>query len=128
MNRMTNTLPEKAQTSTLTTQQRQLHLGGGALATGRFECSRLLLVRRGYVWVTQEGRTEDFWLSAGDSLIVNAGRLLVIEAATASDISLENSAPVTLPLWVHTRCLMTRLALQRGFARLGQYAARQMRH
>lgn len=109
----------------LTREHHHLHLGSGTLATGTFERSRLLLVRRGHVWVTQEGRREDFWLSAGDALILQPGRLLVIEAAIASEIYLENRAELTLLLWIRTRCLMARAALQRRLARPRQSTARQ---
>lgn len=109
----------------LTREHHHLHLGSGTLATGKFERSRLLLVRRGHVWVTQEGRREDFWLGAGDALILQPGRLLVIEAAVASEIYLENRAELTLSLWIKTRCLMVRSVLQRRFARLNGAVTRQ---
>ncbi|WP_050475853.1 DUF2917 domain-containing protein [Herbaspirillum rhizosphaerae] len=106
----------------LTQQHHHLHLGSGALATGKFERSRLLLVRRGHVWITQEGRPEDFWLSAGDALIVQPGKMVVIEAAIASEIYLEHRAELTLPLWLKTRCLAMRSAWQRRFGKPGRFA------
>ncbi len=107
--------------TTLTQQHHHLHLGSGALATGKFGRSRLLLVRRGHVWVTQEGRTEDFWLGAGDALIMLPGRMTVIEAAVASEICLEHRTDRTLPSWLKARCLAMRSALQRRFGRLGKF-------
>jgi hypothetical protein len=104
----------------LTQQHHHLHLGSGTLATGKFERSRLLLVRRGHVWITQEGRTEDFWLSAGDALILQPGKMVVIEAAIASEIYLEHRSELTLPLWLKTRCLAMRSMLQRRFGRPGR--------
>ena len=106
----------------LTQQHHHLHLGSGALATGKFERSRLLLVRRGHVWITQEGRPEDFWLSAGDALIVQPGKMLVIEAAIASEIYLEHRAGLTVMLWLKTRCLAMRSMLQRRLGKLGRFA------
>lgn len=106
--------------TTLTQQHHHLHLGSGALATGKFERSRLLLVRRGHVWVTQEGRAEDFWLSAGDALIMLPGRMTVIEAAIASEIYLEHRSGLTLSVWLKARCMAMRSALQRRFSRLGR--------
>ena len=103
----------------LTQQHHHLHLGSGALATGKFERSRLLLVRRGHVWITQEGRPEDFWLSAGDALIVQPGRMVVIEAAIASEIYLEHRSERTWLGWLKTGCLAMRSLLQR---RLGKIA------
>jgi len=70
----------------------------GLAASGRFRRARLLLVRRGYVWITQEGRGEDFWLRAGDAIIVSPRRKVVIEAALESELSLEHcgTRPSTL--------------------------------
>jgi len=109
----------------LTQQHHHLHLGSGTLATGKFERSRLLLVRRGHVWITQEGRTEDFWLSAGDALILQPGKMVVIEAAIASEIYLEHRSELTLQLWLKTRCLAMRAVIRKRlgrFVRFGQTA------
>lgn len=109
----------------LTKEHHHLHLGAGALASGRFERSRLLLVRRGYVWITQEGRAEDFWLHAGDTLLVQAGRMVVVEAAIASEIYLENCSAPGPALWLKARCLAARSCWQRGVARLAHGVMRQ---
>jgi len=106
--------------TTLTREHHQLHLGAGTLASGKFERSRLLLVRRGYVWVTQEGRTEDFWLHAGDALLLQPGRMTVIEAAIASEIYLENRSGMSVSLWLARSCFSARAALQRAVVRLGR--------
>jgi len=73
-------------------QLQQLRLAQGAVASGKFNNNRMLLVRRGYVWITQEGRDDDFWLRAGDAIIVAPGRLVVIEAALDSELSLDHVA------------------------------------
>ena len=104
----------------LTREHHHLHLGAGALASGKFERSRLLLVRRGYVWVTQEGRPEDFWLHAGDALIVQPGRTIVVEAVIVSEIFMENRSKPGAGLWFKVRCFAARGLLQRGFARLAR--------
>ena len=112
----------------LTREHHHLHLGAGALASGKFERSRLLLVRRGYVWVTQEGRAEDFWLHAGDALIVQPGRAVVIEAVIASEIFMENRSKPGVVLWLKTRCLVARSLWQRGLARIFHSAIGQGGH
>ena len=112
----------------LTREHHHLHLGAGALASGKFERSRLLLVRRGYVWVTQEGRAEDFWLHAGDALIVQPGRTVVVEAVIASEIFMENRSNPGAGLWFKVRCFAARSLWQRGLARLLHIAVRQGGH
>jgi uncharacterized protein (AIM24 family) len=109
----------------LSRDDHHVHLAGGALATARFEGSRLLLVQRGYVWITQEGRAEDFWLNAGDAIIVQPGRLVVIEAAIASEISLEQRPASGLLPWLKMRGAVVRAALQRALARLVRTGLRQ---
>lgn len=105
--------------TTLNQQHHHLHLAGGALASGQFERSRLLLVRRGYVWITQEGRGEDFWLSAGDSIILLPGQLVVVEAMLASEIYLENRAELSICLWLRAGWFAARGLMQRTLARVG---------
>jgi len=39
-----------------------------------------LQIVSGCVWVTVEGVSQDYWLSAGDSLTVTPGRLVVVES------------------------------------------------
>ena len=76
------------------------HLCAGTVLSGRCERSRLLLVKRGYVWITQEGRSEDFWLHAGDGIIVSAHRLLVIEAEHDSELSWSDDAAGPSASWL----------------------------
>jgi hypothetical protein len=70
----------------------QYQLSAGSVVSFRLASARLLVVRHGLVWITQEGRSEDFWLRAGDGIIVSSTQLLVIEAEHDSELALE-SAP-----------------------------------
>ncbi|WP_034299124.1 DUF2917 domain-containing protein [Herbaspirillum sp. RV1423] len=97
------------------TREHHLHLDAGALVSGKLDRSRLLLVRRGHVWITQEGRAEDFWLHAGDALIVQPGRMLVVEAAVASEICLERRDTPGLSLWFGARWTALRATLLHVF-------------
>lgn len=67
----------------------QYQLSVGNVVSFRLASARLLVVRRGMVWITQEGRSEDFWLRAGDGIIVTSTQLLVIEAEHDSELALE---------------------------------------
>lgn len=87
----------------LNQSRRQLHLAAGSVLSGRLNRSRLIRVRSGFVWITQEGRGEDFWLGAGEGLIVSARQLLVIEATLASELELEYSPQSGLAAWCRAR-------------------------
>eukprot|EP01037_Dinobryon_pediforme_P034134 gene34134-39919_t len=65
----------------------------------------MLVVKRGYVWITQEGRSDDFWLHAGDAVIVAPGRLVVIEAALDSELSLDNGPKKGALEWLQSSAL-----------------------
>ncbi|MET3133518.1 hypothetical protein AAKU55_003808 [Oxalobacteraceae bacterium GrIS 1.11] len=68
---------------------RCFNLDAGQAVSGIARESRTVRVVSGRVWLTVEGQQDDFWLSAGDSVAVAPGRLVVIEAdRTASRIDL----------------------------------------
>jgi len=100
-------------------QLRQLRLAQGAVASGKFGSSRMLVVKRGYVWITQEGRSDDFWLHAGDALIVAPGRLVVIEAALDSELSLDNGPKKGALEWLCSSALTLLRMLTRTGAHQG---------
>jgi hypothetical protein len=45
----------------------------------------------GLVWVTQEGEPNDYWLPAGETLVLPRSGRVVIEAAQASRITLQRA-------------------------------------
>jgi hypothetical protein len=47
---------------------------------------------RGLVWVTANGRLDDYWLPSGDTLSIRRGGRVVIEAAQPSAIAVTRSA------------------------------------
>lgn len=51
----------------------------GHAVSGVADQAQTLRVSRGNVWVTVEGDTADYFLSAGDTFTVEPGRLLAIE-------------------------------------------------
>ena len=51
--------------------------------------SQTIGVEYGLLWLTIEGRRQDFWLSAGDSMPLKPGRLVVIEAQADSRLWLQ---------------------------------------
>lgn len=57
-----------------------IRLCAGEVASGISARARTLRVHGGNAWITIEGDSHDFWLSAGESLVVKAGRLVVVEA------------------------------------------------
>ena len=74
-------------------ERQQYQQSAGSVVSFRLASARLLVVRRGLVWITQEGRSEDFWLRAGDGIIVSSTQLLVIEAEHDSELALESAPP-----------------------------------
>lgn len=63
-----------------------------------------LTVSHGRVWVTQEGRADDFWLAAGDSMVLLPGALAVIEADRFSNLRIEPVMMQTAQAWWRLCC------------------------
>ncbi len=60
---------------------REFHtLHTGQLLSGIAHQGKNLHVVHGNVWLTVEGELDDYWLAAGDSLALPAGRNIVLEA------------------------------------------------
>lgn len=55
-------------------------IAGGTAVSGTLEQPHAIQIACGRVWLTIEGDDCDYWLSAGESLNLPAGRLVVIEA------------------------------------------------
>ncbi len=58
----------------------RLNIKTGTTVSGISSQAETLNVVSGKVWLTVEGSPDDYWLSAGDSMVVAADRLVVIEA------------------------------------------------
>ena len=57
-----------------------LCIGAGTTVSGTSNQTEMLIVTSGKVWITVEGSSDDYWLQVGESISVEAGRLIVIEA------------------------------------------------
>jgi hypothetical protein len=57
-----------------------LCINAGSTVSGMSTEPETLHVTTGRVWVTVEGQLDDYFLQAGDSITVDADRLIVIEA------------------------------------------------
>lgn len=57
-----------------------LFLAAGQAVSGVATRTLTLRVMRGRAWITVEGISHDYWLSAGDTFTVTPGRLTVVEA------------------------------------------------
>ncbi|HZW11721.1 MAG TPA: DUF2917 domain-containing protein [Noviherbaspirillum sp.] len=57
-----------------------LVLESGQAVSGVADKAQLLRILQGRVWLTVEGISHDYWLSAGDSFTAMPGRLIVVEA------------------------------------------------
>lgn len=55
-------------------------IAAGRAVSGIADREQTLRVVCGKVWITVEGSPEDHWLSAGESVQIAPGRLVVIEA------------------------------------------------
>jgi hypothetical protein len=58
----------------------RLNIKPGTTVSGISSQAETLNVVSGKVWLTVEGSPDDYWLSAGESMVVAADRLVVIEA------------------------------------------------
>ena len=63
----------------------------------------------GLVWVTQEGEPDDYWLPAGQSLVLPRSGRIVIEAAQSSRITLQRAE--TASRWL---ALLPKFARRQG--------------
>lgn len=69
-----------------------LSLQAGQAVSGVASQAQCLRIASGRVWITVEGDLGDYWLSAGDSFALPAGRLIVIEAdSVASKVDLSGT-------------------------------------
>ena len=84
---------------------RQFDIEPGQTLSGVAQRAQTLRVKQGKVWLTVEGIKHDYWLSAGDSFTAIPGRLIVVQADTASSIDARRPG--------------TRQALQQATAALG---------
>ena len=67
-------------------------IDAGKTVSGISNQTEMLIVTSGKVWVTVEGSNDDYWLQVGESISVDAGRLIVIEADKQdSRVSLPNA-------------------------------------
>ena len=57
-----------------------LCVDAGTTVSGISNQTEMLIVTAGKVWITVEGSHDDYWLQVGESISVEAGRLIVIEA------------------------------------------------
>jgi|GEM_PF-5414256 hypothetical protein len=57
-----------------------LNIKDGMTVSGVSNRRETLNVLRGRLWLTVEGSADDYWLSAGDSFVVEPDKLVVIEA------------------------------------------------
>lgn len=71
-----------------------LNIAAGQAVSGIADREQTLRVECGKVWITIEGSSRDYWLTAGQSVTLAPGRLVVVEAdRTASRVTLPQ--PVT---------------------------------
>ena len=100
-----------------------LNIGAGRAVSGRVSTKQILQVVYGKVWITIEGLPEDHWLSAGESVQLVPGRLLVIEAA-------DEDSRVRIPKSARHKVLSTlqRLLASVKLGALGVFAKQRLRN
>lgn len=103
-----------------------LNIGAGRAVSGRVSSQQILHVVYGKVWITIQGMPEDHWLSAGESLQLVPGRLLVIEAADEdSRVRIPTSAQHTVLSTLQRLLASVRLGTLGVF---GKQRLRNVRH
>lgn len=78
----------------------QLQFARRQIRAGRLAHVSTLQVSQGRVWVTQEGRADDFWLKEGESMVLLPGNLVVVEADRQSAIRIEPVLLQTVRGWL----------------------------
>jgi hypothetical protein len=92
-------------------------IGAGQLVSGVAASAQTLRVVHGRVWITVAGRLEDYWLQAGATLEVPAGRLVVVAADQCASVVEARANPLLAAqgsVWARWRA---KLALPGKFAR-----------
>ena len=93
----------------------------GEAVSGVAGRTQILRILRGRVWVTVEGISHDYWLSAGDRFPAIPGRLIVIEADQPGSridvISFRNHSVLT-KIREHARRLMQYVTFRESKASL----------
>ena len=79
---------------TTQTMETGYELERAQILTLRVAAGTTITCARGLVWITQDGRREDFWLPAGETLRVGRAAKVVIEAAQQSRIGMVHVARV----------------------------------
>lgn len=103
-------------------------MAAGETVSGIAGRAQTLRIFRGRVWLTVEGVSHDYWLSAGDRFPVIPGRLIVIEADHAgSRVDVMNGRPhsVLTDIRQHARRLVQRFTFREPKAGLQQCALAQ---
>lgn len=93
--------------------KQSLALEAGQAVSGIAGHAQTLRVLRGRVWITVEGVSHDYWLSAGDSLAAIPGRLIVVEADRADsrlDIMTTRKPSMLMQLGKQARAFAQRVA------------------
>lgn len=78
----------------------QLSMQRCQVRAGRVPQVCVMRLQHGRVWVTQEGRAEDYWLEPGASMVLLPGALVVIEADHLSALRIEPVALQTARAWL----------------------------
>lgn len=75
-------------------------LQAGQMLSGVAVAANSLQVVHGHVWLTVEGELIDYWLAAGDTLLLPAGRRVVLEAeGVASIVKTTSQAKAPASIW-----------------------------
>lgn len=108
--------------------KQSITMEAGEAVSGVAGRAQTLYILRGRVWLTVEGVSHDYWLSAGDRFPAMPGRLIVIEADQAGsrvDVMNGHRRSVLGKIHQHARKLAQRLTSREPKAGLQQCALAQ---
>ena len=81
----------------------ELQIARGGMLKLRDARDMVIEVRRGALWITEEGDTRDYYVAKGDWLRLDCDGLAIAHALEKSVVTLSKAAPSSEPFWARVR-------------------------
>ena len=81
----------------------ELQLARGGMLKLRDARDMVIEVRRGALWITEEGDTRDYYVAKGDWLRLDCNGLTIAHALEKTFVTISRAAPAQEPLWDRVR-------------------------
>jgi hypothetical protein len=81
----------------------ELQIARGGMLKLRDARDMVIEVRRGALWITEEGDARDYYVAKGDWLRLDCDGLAIAHALEKSVVTLSKAAPAEQPFWARVR-------------------------